>query len=475
MGLLDPPAKLAKLSDVDLAGAVDGDPLLYDAVSGGARKGSGGVLPDISKANDAEIVQFDAAAAKAIVDSLPTLRIRTLLWTAAPGASPSNPQGMCWDGTYLYWGNNNGAGAGTIYKIDPATGSVLASWAGPHHCPNGSYRANRGTQLWSTWDGGTPNAVQELTGAGVLVRTYDFSTLTGGLTGGCMFAWDDSDPNGDTGYLLTCSSSSSTANTRVNRVQLHDDGTWTDLGVVLGSTGLGVPEGLQVRNGKLYLLTEDPTVTASNLRVIYRWSLIAGALVQDRKWGYITNFESQGICFVAGQLYQGDSQWNFWTSPWASYNDRTVTGGLYIIGPAYPGTDKMGRVQNTTPGKATRWQIDAVSGQDAILSLLNAGSTEWSMKNLGSSNVWQLVSGASTVHVTVDASGRMSLGGPTAPVASAVLDLSQSTTMGFLPPKVTTTQKNAISSPAEGLVVYDTTLHKLCVYTGAAWETVTSA
>jgi hypothetical protein len=135
----------------------------------------------------------------------------------------------------------------------------------------------------------------------------------------------------------------------------------------------------------------------------------------------------------------------------------------------------MGRVQNTTAGKATRWQIDTVSGQDAILSLLNNGSTEWSMKNLGSTNVWQLVSGASTVRVTVDTSGRMSLGGPTAPVASAVLDLSQSTTMGLLLPKVTTTQKNAISAPAEGLVVYDTTLHKLCVYTGAAWETVTSA
>jgi hypothetical protein len=48
-----------------------------------------------------------------------------------------------------------------------------------------------------------------------------------------------------------------------------------------------------------------------------------------------------------------------------------------------------------------------------------------------------------------------------------------STTRGFLPPRMTTTQKNAISSPAAGLVVYDTTLAKLCVYT-TAWETITS-
>jgi hypothetical protein len=56
--------------------------------------------------------------------------------------------------------------------------------------------------------------------------------------------------------------------------------------------------------------------------------------------------------------------------------------------------------------------------------------------------------------------------------ASAVLDL-RSTTRGFLPPRMTTTQKNAISSPAAGLVVYDTTLNKLCVYT-TTWETITS-
>jgi hypothetical protein len=39
---------------------------------------------------------------------------------------------------------------------------------------------------------------------------------------------------------------------------------------------------------------------------------------------------------------------------------------------------------------------------------------------------------------------------------------------------MTTAQKNAIVTPATGLMVYDTTLNKLCVYTGATWETVTS-
>ena len=63
--------------------------------------------------------------------------------------------------------------------------------------------------------------------------------------------------------------------------------------------------------------------------------------------------------------------------------------------------------------------------------------------------------------------------GTTTPSASALLDV-QSTTKGVRMPNMTTTQKNAISSPAAGLMVFDTTLAKLCVYSGAAWQTITS-
>ena len=66
-----------------------------------------------------------------------------------------------------------------------------------------------------------------------------------------------------------------------------------------------------------------------------------------------------------------------------------------------------------------------------------------------------------------------SLGIGTTANASAILD-AQSTTKGVRMPNMTTTQKNAISSPAAGLMVFDTTLAKLCVYSGSAWQTVTS-
>lgn len=64
--------------------------------------------------------------------------------------------------------------------------------------------------------------------------------------------------------------------------------------------------------------------------------------------------------------------------------------------------------------------------------------------------------------------------GGTSADASAQLQID-STTKGVLFPRMTTTQKNAITSPAAGLVIYDTTLNKLCVRVAAAWETITSA
>jgi hypothetical protein len=52
--------------------------------------------------------------------------------------------------------------------------------------------------------------------------------------------------------------------------------------------------------------------------------------------------------------------------------------------------------------------------------------------------------------------------------ASAQLQID-STTRGFLPPRMTTTERNAIASPAEGLQVWDTTLKLMFVYNGTTW------
>ena len=58
--------------------------------------------------------------------------------------------------------------------------------------------------------------------------------------------------------------------------------------------------------------------------------------------------------------------------------------------------------------------------------------------------------------------------GTATPAATSVLDLT-STAKGFLPPRMTTTQRNAITSPATGLVIYNTSTNVLNNFNGTSW------
>ena len=109
----------------------------------------------------------------------------------------------------------------------------------------------------------------------------------------------------------------------------------------------------------------------------------------------------------------------------------------------------------------------------------------WFSRNVNCGTIWGNNLGIATTNFTFYNNSVAVLGtlfgtgnlllstGTQTDVASAKLNLD-STTQGFLPPRMTTTQKNAIATPAAGLVVYDTTLGKLCVRGAAAWETITS-
>ena len=64
--------------------------------------------------------------------------------------------------------------------------------------------------------------------------------------------------------------------------------------------------------------------------------------------------------------------------------------------------------------------------------------------------------------------------GTDTPHASSVLDidvsqLPQNGKKGFLPPRVTTEQRDLIASPAEGLIVYNLTTHCLNIHNGTEW------
>jgi len=71
---------------------------------------------------------------------------------------------------------------------------------------------------------------------------------------------------------------------------------------------------------------------------------------------------------------------------------------------------------------------------------------------------------------TLITTGTISAGTST-PDPSAILDAS-STTKGFLPPRMTTAERDAISEPATGLVIFNYTTKLLEVFDGTIWGTI---
>ncbi|WP_412560680.1 hypothetical protein [Winogradskyella sp. MIT101101] len=63
--------------------------------------------------------------------------------------------------------------------------------------------------------------------------------------------------------------------------------------------------------------------------------------------------------------------------------------------------------------------------------------------------------------------------GTTDPDASALLEL-ESDSQGMLTPRMSTTDRNSISSPAKGLLVFDTDLDAFYFYNGSVWEEMES-
>jgi hypothetical protein len=118
-------------------------------------------------------------------------------------------------------------------------------------------------------------------------------------------------------------------------------------------------------------------------------------------------------------------------------------------------------------------QLRIGSGAISILSDSSAG-INFSAGAAGRSfGISSAINGApsSTAFLFVgDTATGVTMGANSNSHSSAVLDLV-STTRGFLPPRVTTTEKNAISSPAAGLQVYDSTTNRSAVYS-TAWENV---
>ncbi len=102
-----------------------------------------------------------------------------------------------------------------------------------------------------------------------------------------------------------------------------------------------------------------------------------------------------------------------------------------------------------------------------------AGTTEaWSGAGHGSYySIWTAPTGSTTnaERMRIDQNGNLGIG-TSSPNANAILDVT-STTKAFMPPRMTTAQKNSVASPTAGMVVYDTDMKGISFYNGTAWTT----
>jgi hypothetical protein len=74
--------------------------------------------------------------------------------------------------------------------------------------------------------------------------------------------------------------------------------------------------------------------------------------------------------------------------------------------------------------------------------------------------------------ISVNSTSMAQIGiGTLTPDASAMLEIS-STTKGFLPPRMDTTARDLITTPAPGLSIYNTTTNKLNYHSGTSWQAV---
>jgi len=174
-------------------------------------------------------------------------------------------------------------------------------------------------------------------------------------------------------------------------------------------------------------------------------------------------------------------------SPSASYN-LDVNGTMRVQGTELRldnGTTGVINLYSTTPSiqffsaDPTGYRFYR-SGTNMILNTAGAiqlqlsGNIAYQFEG-ANGHIWRTGLSGQVALARLDTGGSLSIGnGSTAANASSILDLT-STTKGFLPPRMTSAQRSAISSPENGLVLYQNDgTTGLYQYNSGVWQRLTT-
>jgi hypothetical protein len=142
----------------------------------------------------------------------------------------------------------------------------------------------------------------------------------------------------------------------------------------------------------------------------------------------------------------------------------TVGGDIKLTGQLFVNTSLYNYDVGNVLKVASGGGIEGVNLNSIYLPINNPTST-------GTSTFPIITNTSGATFATV--SGNIGIG-TISPNATSILDIT-STTKGFLPPRMKSSQKNAISPPATGLIVYDTDNNRLEVYNGSTWGSLGGA
>jgi len=243
------------------------------------------------------------------------------------------------------------------------------------------------------------------------------------------------------------------------------DGNASPLTLSTGEVGISRTIALSAGSSNVRLINETYTINNSGAQTGTATGIFLNATetalngmghnLMDLQVGGVSRFRvfnSGGIS--ANGVYVNGTNRAFITSP----SDSIIL--LYNSGGDNFNRLQLGGTTNAFP---------AIKRNGAAIDFRLADDSAFANINTGQINVdnFSLVVQSSVAYFQYN----LLVGASGANNTSAALEV-RSTTKGFLPPRMTTTQRDAIASPAAGLVIYNTTTNVLNFYNGSAWGAV---
>jgi hypothetical protein len=282
----------------------------------------------------------------------------------------------------------------------------------------------------------------------------------------------------------------------------HDISTgWSgsgDITAVNTNAGSGLTGGVATGSATLAINVDDSTVEVNGSNQLQiKDSGVTNAKISSVAISKITSAGSQYFGYMPNGLEcasNGTLKWNATSDRWECGTDSDgggditrVIAGTGITGGGTSGdvtvsidygTDAIQVQQNSDIPHCTSLQkLEMTSGPVYTWSCVDAsvarsvadadGDTKIQVEESSDEDYIRFDT-AGSERLVIDNAGNIGIG-TTSPSASANLEIN-STTKGFLPSRMTTVQRDAISSPAIGLMIYNTTTDTVDIYRSTGWK-----